>query len=242
MLQFINDNAGALNLLFTAVVAIATVVYAVLTSRLVGETRRLRQVATEPSIEVTYRSRDEAMALLDVVVKNVGGGPAYKVIVRFSAEPASTGTTELLSSLNKVRSFERGISVLMPGQEFASFWTDVRQDFDGKVRTIVRARSSCRSVTGHVYEHLHQIDMSELEGVIRVGTPPLLSIAGSLKEIRDDLHKLASGFRKLAVNIYTQEDRDRIELEWQEHRHEVIQRAELDGEGQSSERPAEGAA
>ncbi|MCX8126598.1 MAG: hypothetical protein N3E40_05620 [Dehalococcoidia bacterium] len=187
-------------------------------------------MATEPVLEVTYRSRDEAMALLDVVVKNIGGGPAYGVMVKFSAEPASTGATELLDSLKKISSFERGISVLMPGQEFTSFWTDVRKDFNDKVKTIVRAHSSCLSATGQTYKREHQIDMSELEGVVRLGTPPLLSIANSLKDIKDDLNKLATGFRKLAVDTYTQEDRDRIEAERQAHRDEMTQKAKTESE------------
>ena len=51
-LKYLNDNAGALNALFSGVVALATVVYAVLTAKLVRETRNLREVQTEPRVEV----------------------------------------------------------------------------------------------------------------------------------------------------------------------------------------------
>jgi len=82
LIAFLNANAGALNLLFALVVAVATAVYAWLTAKLVSETRRLREVQTEPHIEVFYRPRDEWISLLDVVARNIGNGPAYDV--RFS--------------------------------------------------------------------------------------------------------------------------------------------------------------
>lgn len=222
MLQFLNENAGVLNLLFTGVVALATVVYAVLTSRLVKETQRLREAATEPSLEVTYRSRDEAMALLEVVVKNIGSGPAYKISVSFTAEPPGPGADELLARLRKVQSFERGINILLPGQEFSSYWTDVRQNFQAKLATIVHANSVCRSATGQEYRRSHQIDLSELDGVERLGSPPLLSMARSLKSIQEDINKFSTGFRKLSVDTYSQADRDRIQADWEAHRDELI--------------------
>jgi len=41
-LEFLNENSGAFVVIFSAVVAIATIVYAILTWRLVSETRKMR--------------------------------------------------------------------------------------------------------------------------------------------------------------------------------------------------------
>ncbi len=49
-LHAINNNSGAINLLFSLIAAGATVFYAVLTHRLVGETKRMREVQTEPAL------------------------------------------------------------------------------------------------------------------------------------------------------------------------------------------------
>lgn len=127
LLKFLNDNSGAFNVLFSAVVAIATVVYAVLTARLVRETERLRAAATEPALEVTYRARDEAMSLLEIVIKNIGNGPAYGVRFSFNSSSNSAGAEALLKTLRELKSFQTGLNLLLPGQEFTSFWTDVRQ-------------------------------------------------------------------------------------------------------------------
>jgi len=51
-LDLLNRNSGAFTVLFSAVVALATVVYAILTWRLVTETKEMREVQTEPKIFV----------------------------------------------------------------------------------------------------------------------------------------------------------------------------------------------
>ena len=51
-LDFLNANSGAINVLFSFIVAFATVIYAVLTIVLVLETRRMRKSQTDPDVVV----------------------------------------------------------------------------------------------------------------------------------------------------------------------------------------------
>ena len=53
ILVFLNENAGALTVIFAAVVTLSTVSYAILTSVLVSETRNMREVQTEHTIQIT---------------------------------------------------------------------------------------------------------------------------------------------------------------------------------------------
>lgn len=114
-IAFLNANAGALNPLFAAVVAIATGVYAWLTAKLVAETRYLREAQTEPRIEVSYRPRDEWISLIDIVIKNIGCGPAYDLSFSSSATVSNRGSEELLSRLKELKSLNSGIAYLGPG-------------------------------------------------------------------------------------------------------------------------------
>lgn len=221
LLKFFNDNAGAFNVAFSGVVAIATVVYAVLTARLVRETERMRAAATEPALEVTYRSRDEAMALLEMVIKNIGSGPAYAIRFNISASPAGVGADDLVRPLNEAKAMNSGINVLMPGQEFAFFWTDVRKNFDAKLQTTVKVESISRGSSGVQYRREHLIDLSELKGAARLGTPPLLSIARNLEKLQSDIHSFATGFQRMKVDIYSESDREREQAEWEADRAEI---------------------
>jgi hypothetical protein len=218
ILKLLNDNAGALNALFTAVVALATVVYAVLTSRLVRETRHLRQVQTEPHVEIYCRMRDEWMSLIDIVIKNIGLGPAYELRFEVSATADSEGTKALLNQLKEFKFITSGITFLAPGQEVSSFWTNMTEQFDKKIDARLVFRSSCRSATGQNYDRAHTIDLSELKGIHRIGEPPLLKIAKLIENLQRDIGHLVSGFKKLKVDMYDTDDRALEGKHWEEER------------------------
>lgn len=200
------------------VVAAATAVYAWLTAKLVAETRRLRQVQTEPHIEVFYRPRDEWISLLDVVAKNIGNGPAYDLKFSWEATISNKGSETLLGRLRELKGFSTGIAYLGPSQEFFSFWTQMTEEFEDKVATQIRVRSTCKGATGAVYDRQHLLDLSELKGISRIGEPPLLKIAKSLEALQKDVQHLATGFNKPKVNVFTHEDRERERKEWEERR------------------------
>ena len=79
LLELLNKNSGALTVLFAAVVTAATVVYAALTWVLVKDTRMMREVQTEPKLQVTVSSFDFAIHIVRLHVQNVGLGPALNV-------------------------------------------------------------------------------------------------------------------------------------------------------------------
>ena len=226
LIAFVNANSGALNLLFAVVVAAATVVYAWLTAKLVAETRRLRQVQTEPHIEVFYRPRDEWISLLDVVAKNIGNGPAYDLKFTWEATASNKGSDNLLARLQELKGFSSGIAYLGPSQEFFSFWTQMTEDFEDKVATQIRVRSTCRGVTGVVYDRQHLLDLSELKGISRIGEPPLLKMAKCLEAMQKDLHHVATGFNRPNVDVFTHEDRERERQEREERRAQIREQQE----------------
>ena len=84
-LEFLNQNSGAFAVIFSAVVAIATIVYAILTWRLVSETRKMREAQTEPKISATIQPREEWINFIDMVIQNIGLGPAYNI--KFEINP-----------------------------------------------------------------------------------------------------------------------------------------------------------
>jgi len=55
------------------------VVYAILTWRLVSETRKMRETQTEPKIFITIQPREEWFNFIDVIIQNIGLSPAYGI-------------------------------------------------------------------------------------------------------------------------------------------------------------------
>ena len=65
ILEFLNQNSGAFSVLFSGLVALATVVYVVLTWKLVSETKKMRKVQTEPKICVLF---NQEKSILDGLI------------------------------------------------------------------------------------------------------------------------------------------------------------------------------
>ncbi len=73
-------------LIFTGVVAASTVFYAVLTRQLVIETRRLREVQTEPRVSVRVETDHTGRHGYELTISNEGQGVAKNVRFAFEGD------------------------------------------------------------------------------------------------------------------------------------------------------------
>jgi hypothetical protein len=180
---------------FSALVTISTVISSGLTVFLLRETVRMREAQTEPKIDVSYAVREEWIAHVDIVVRNIGMGGAYDV--QFHAEPITDddGTRDLIRELATINFIRSGLKYLSPGQQTHSFFTNVSEDHHRKLNCAFRVTVRYRSGQGKSYEDEYCIALSELIGLRRVGEPPLHRMANSLEAMRDDVHLLATGER-----------------------------------------------
>lgn len=108
ILDYLNKNSGALSLLFSAVVTIATVVYSKLTSTLVSETIKMRQVQTEPKIEITAKPFDFAINIVRLHVRNIGLGPALNVKFKPEVQSGGEDAQSLLGEFTQTNFLKQG--------------------------------------------------------------------------------------------------------------------------------------
>lgn len=206
-LKFLNTNSGALTVLFTGVVTIATAVYAALTWVLVKETRMMREVQTEPKLQVTVSSFDFAIHIVRLHVRNIGLGPALDVVFTPRVLSGGASAEKLLTEFTDVNFFSVGLKHFGPGQERVSGYTQLTEDHDGKMASVLALDVTYRSATGKAYVDSLVVDMSELKGGYQLGKPHAYAIAQSLEKIQNDIHHLSTGFRRIKANIYTNKDR-----------------------------------
>lgn len=207
MLAFLDQYVGALTVLFTGVVTLATAVYAVLTWVLVAETRKMRKVQTEPKLEVTLRSVDEAIHIQRLHVRNIGLGPALHIKLKPRVVAGGDQAQALVDEFTKTNFFRTGVSYLGPGEERYSHYSDMSKDHEYKIASVLAFDVSYRSATGDSYEETLIIDMSEYKGTYKLGKPHLYSIALSLERLQKDLHHVVTGFKRIRTDTYTSEDR-----------------------------------
>ena len=208
-LNFLNQNAGVLATVFSGIVMLATVVYAVLTASLVTETRRMREVQTEPRIEVIASPLEEMVNIFTLRVKNIGLGPAYDVHFTLRGKSQTSGENELIKDFSRSQFLSKGLRYLGPGQALQSGYTQMHQNFVEKVKACLTVEVTYKSATGKPYADTIIIHFEEFEGYGTIGTPHLYSIAKSLEKIERNVDHLATGFRRMKVDTYSNEDRDR---------------------------------
>ena len=206
MLDFLNQNSGAFTVLFSLVVACATVFYAVLTYRLVDETRRMREVQTEPALVVSIEPSEHWINFINLVIANVGEGPARDITLRATPD-FQRFAGRYVSALGM---FKHGIKHLSPGQRITVFLTSMVDAVHGTSSDLghlnFEISASYRSPDGRVIDDSFPIHFDSLEGMGNIGTPPLIDIAQSIEKIQRDVQHVVSGFRKLEVVVHTRED------------------------------------
>ncbi|WP_143421392.1 hypothetical protein [Halovibrio salipaludis] len=167
----------------------------------------MREVQTEPRVDVGYRMSAGAYGFLDITVCNIGQGPAYNIafhIEQIEGDEAAAGLTEELGELGFVR---RGLRYLSPGQEVSTFFTSMFERFDAKVASQVAITVGYANVLGKRYEERFVLDLSELKGMSRIGTPPMQAITKSIDELGKKLASISSHGR-LRVDVWTADDRE----------------------------------
>lgn len=197
MLDFLNDNAGVFQVVFAGVVAVATAVYAILTWRLVSETRRMRRAQTDAKMAIGLDVREQQVNLVDLFVRNEGVGPAYAV--RFEVEMLGDGYATILESITALGFVSQGLEYFSPHQEIRSFLTSMIGDFESKLATRIRVTVSYSTASGERLSDDYMLDFSLFRGRHQLGEPDSYSIAKSLKSLAGDVDRLASGFHKLQV-------------------------------------------
>lgn len=210
---YLNSNSGALTVVFTAVVTISTVAYAILTWSLVSETKRMREVQTEPRIEITLKSLDYAINIVRLHIRNIGLGPAKNI--RFTSHISSGGDVaeKLLEEFNKANFLKVGLKYFGPGHELYSGYTQITKDFDAKIASVLLYDVEYESFTGKKYKDQITIDISERKGTTQLGKPNLYAIAQSIEAIEKEFSHVVSGFKKIHADVYTTKDRDREEAD-----------------------------
>ena len=151
ILNILNQNAGALTVLFTAAVAVSTIFYAILTWRLVSETRKMRKVQTEPKIHISTEHHERAFQIVYLKITNIGLGPAQNVSFNPTIILGGESAEKLLEELTASNFFSVGLRHFGPGDIKRSSYTEMPNDFEGKTSSVLSFKVSYESVTGKKY-------------------------------------------------------------------------------------------
>lgn len=225
MLDWIIQNSGAVTLVFTGVVTLSTVCYAYLTWALVAETKRMRQVQTEPKVVTGFGVEREIRSFSPHVetsaffyIRNIGLGPAFNISVEKRQETERFEKLPLPEKLSESPLFNKGVDYLGPGQHLRhSFYYSLGESKE-RIDVVVAVRIKYKSATNKEYADDYTLEMGDLKDYLMLGESPLESIAEDMgkiqkntKSLKENLFKLKSSLSDIAIKIssmqYNKRDR-----------------------------------
>ena len=115
MLDCIKQNSELITLFFSAIVMLSTVVYAVLTRKLVKETKLMRTSQYEPYIMFYLSKGETTIDLLFLNVINIGQGVAKDVKFEILTDPM------FMDKMTDVSFFLKGVRYFPPQKKYRHF-------------------------------------------------------------------------------------------------------------------------
>lgn len=188
LVGFLNCNQGVFSVLFSFLVAVSTVAYAILTRSLVTETKRLREVETEPLVVAYLALSQPWEPMFDFVVRNIGKGAAHDVRWDVAADEAELAQFGVFPEWRSPRK----LSFLAPEQElrfhFGSTFSVVKDPPNTPMRPlkVVVFYSNDRAT---VRSSEFVLEPQQFYKVAFASQPKEKEIAAALKEISRALQK-----------------------------------------------------
>ena len=119
----------------------------------------MREVQTEPKIHIAIENHERALNIVFLRITNIGLGPAKNV--RFSPSVISGGqpAERLLEELTGSNFFKTGLRHFGPGETKKSAYSQLLQDYEGKIESVLSFELHYESVTGRRYEEERIVEL-----------------------------------------------------------------------------------
>ena len=213
-------------IVFTGVVAGATAAYALLTWRLVSETRKLREVQTDPRVSVRVEQDHTGHPGYELVVANNGQGVAKNVSFEFEGDPSyfrNIWVNRAPPAINELPIIKNGLDYLEPNQVYRFPLGTVSSDeYERAIETPWTFRTQYESLYGKHRTDTYIVDFSQFRGTL-FESNSLKEIANHMKAVRQDLHRLTEGHARVQIVTQTTDEYEQQRTEWQKTQESHVQ-------------------
>jgi hypothetical protein len=173
-----------LQIIFSAVVALSTVAYSILTWRLVAETRRMREFQITPDINIFFERSEADPSFTFIVFKNSGLGYAKNVKIKIIKD--FEHYDNINQELKSKGIIKNGIESFYSNQSYKFYFTDVSQNHHQKMSDNLLLKTTYYDLNNKMFTKEINLSLFELTGM-SVLTPPdsyLGMISYELSEIK----------------------------------------------------------
>lgn len=184
------DLNQTLTLVFSGIVAISTVVYAILTSKLVKETKEMRLLQITPDIQVYLEKAETNPHIVYCIIENFGYGKALDVKFTIVKDFNYYETARL--GLSNMGSFKHGLSSFYPKKRYKYFFTNLLEDFEYKIKDSMEIEINFKDIHNQSYKRCFNLRIDEILGSGMMENPPdsfIGRISYELSEIKKIIKK-----------------------------------------------------
>jgi hypothetical protein len=151
----------------------------------VQEAHQARTTGGRPLIIVTEDY--ENLPTINLVVKNVGYGPAKNITFEFSS-PVESSDGFVLSDL---AFFEEGITSLAPGGRIVCYWDELENlqpmyQEEGRLERGITVTVNYQDITGGSYSHTWEIDPMLYQGLRTIGYRDVSDLVDIVERIAEE--------------------------------------------------------
>ncbi len=173
------------------ITAIGTLILAIGTLILALETRRMREIQTEPEVYVNFQPHEEDTHFIDIIIGNAGQGTAFDV--QFEIKPDFE--YEDGKYLSKLSYMEKGIPYLAPKQIIKSFLMNLwRKDFD-RYNKPFEIIIKYKNMKGKEFNRIYPMDLDPLGDLGYVKDP---SIPHNIDRIQSDIRDISRTLKEIS--------------------------------------------
>ncbi len=212
ILETLESNSELITLCFTIIVGFSTLVYAILTWRLVRETKRMRKSQTDPEVYLSLVQNEVSINFIDLKLENIGAGPAFNV--KFKVVKDFSSKNRKISEIGYIKNGLKSFAPKHPITHYVATFNDEPELLRNDFFTI---EVSFENAIGERFEREYLLEFAPYAELTKLGSPPLIDIANYLKRLEATFRGVVTGHQKLKVNTYNQQDRDNLEKAYKEH-------------------------
>ena len=176
-------------LIFSGVVSLSTVIYAILTWKLVLETKKTRIFQITPDIYVYFEKAEANPKSVYLVIENMGNGVGkdvkIEVIKNFRKYEYE------FQSIEQKGLYANGIKNFYPKQRYRSYFTTITSTNKDFINDSLELKLNYSDILGQKFEKILILTICELVGQVYQGEPDnyIGIICNELKEIKEVLQK-----------------------------------------------------
>ena len=205
------DFTKNLQILFSAIVAFATIAYVYLTAQLISLNKDIRDIQKrqlDPNINIDFQHDERALNLVNMIIENTGRSVAKEVDITIEPDMEYFKGNKL-SDLPLIKNKHD----IPPNKRIKFFLTNMLENIEEKTKEPYKISVNYKNEDGEQFHKEFEIDLGMLKGaLIAEKDDPLENIKKSLDTLSRDFANIARGFKKIKIISYTiEEDKEEQE-------------------------------